>query len=65
MIGELEVKGETEQVEQLRNKSASLFEELFKFPHDFFTLSDNGEMGANIESITSYQKQTGLSDDWK
>ena len=64
MIGELEAKGETEQVEQLRNKSASLFVELFKFPHNFFTLSDDGEMGANIESITSYQEQNGLSDDW-
>ena len=71
MIGELEAKGETEQVEQLRKKSASLFVELFRFPHDIFTISDEGEMGANIESITSYQEQNGLSqeqnglsDDW-
>ena len=64
MIDGLEARGESAEVQKLREKSASLFVELFKFPHNFFTLSDDGEMGVNLDTIVDYQEQNELSDDW-
>ena len=62
MIDGLDKEGKTQEVQQLREKSASLFVEVFKVPHDFFTLSEDGEMGADIDTISSYQEQNGLAE---
>ncbi len=64
MVDGLEAKGEFDEASKIRQKSASLFVELFKFPHDFFILTDDGEFSADIDNILAYQDQNGLSDDW-
>lgn len=64
MVDGLEAEGNFGEANKLRQKSASLFVEVFKFPHDLFILTEGGEISFNIDTITDYQDQNGLSDDW-
>ena len=61
MVKSLEAEGATEDARVLRQKSAELFVELFKFPHDFFTVSEDGNLDFNVDGMIEYQEENQIS----
>ncbi len=64
LVSTFEAEGLKEEALKLREKSASLFIEVFKIPHTYFIMSDEGELNIDIDLVQSYQVDNGLSEDW-
>ncbi|MGH1541860.1 MAG: hypothetical protein ACRBHB_15650 [Arenicella sp.] len=44
-------EGAEQNAVDISKKSAQLFQEVFKFPHTYFTFSDKGEFGVNTDAL--------------
>ncbi len=57
LVSGLEQDGKIKEADQIREKSASIFKDLFKISHKIITISDSGEIGVKQESIIKDQNQ--------
>jgi len=61
LIKGFQKEGKTQAADQLRDKCASLFLDVFKLPYNFITISDQGDVGVNVDKIMEYNEKQGGS----
>ncbi len=64
LVKSFERDGREKEAKMLRERSASLFAETFKLPHDMLKISDAGEFSVDADKIISYQEKNNLSGGW-
>ncbi len=62
LVKGFEQAGRIQEAEQLRSKSASLFKELFKLPHEGIVITPRGDIEVNAEKLVEYGGSSAKSD---